>query len=96
MRVYSSQTFRQLVKCNFKKGRNMATTSTLCNNDEVTFNVKNNKGVITLNRPKSLNALNLPMINEMYPVLKKWRFPVHIYRGTLNYRMIFYTPLINN
>ena len=50
----------------------MATTSTLCNNDEVTFNVKNNKGVITLNRPKSLNALNLPMINEMYPVLKKW------------------------
>ena len=72
MRVCSSQTFRQLVKCNFKKGRNMATTSTLCNNDEVTFNIKNNKGVITLNRPKSLNALNLPMINEMYPILKKW------------------------
>ena len=78
MRVCSSQTFRQLVKCNFQKRRNMATTSTLCNNDEVTFNVKNNKGVITLNRPRSLNALNLPMINEMYPVLKKCIIVCHV------------------
>ncbi|XP_053184831.1 3-hydroxyisobutyryl-CoA hydrolase, mitochondrial [Scomber japonicus] len=29
-------------------------------------------GVITLNRPKVLNALNLSMIRQMYPQLKKW------------------------
>uniref|UniRef100_A0A668A144 3-hydroxyisobutyryl-CoA hydrolase n=1 Tax=Myripristis murdjan TaxID=586833 RepID=A0A668A144_9TELE len=31
-----------------------------------------NAGVITLNRPKVLNALNLPMIRHIYPQLKKW------------------------
>ncbi|XP_058156481.1 3-hydroxyisobutyryl-CoA hydrolase, mitochondrial isoform X3 [Dasypus novemcinctus] len=29
-------------------------------------------GVITLNRPKFLNALNLNMIRQIYPQLKKW------------------------
>lgn len=29
-------------------------------------------GVITLNRPKVLNALNQPMIRQIYPQLKKW------------------------
>lgn len=29
-------------------------------------------GVITMNRPKVLNALNLPMIRQIYPQLKKW------------------------
>ncbi|KAJ8255463.1 hypothetical protein COCON_G00193270 [Conger conger] len=31
-----------------------------------------NAGVITLNRPKALNALNLTMIRHIYPQLKKW------------------------
>uniref|UniRef100_A0A674BXD3 3-hydroxyisobutyryl-CoA hydrolase n=1 Tax=Salmo trutta TaxID=8032 RepID=A0A674BXD3_SALTR len=31
-----------------------------------------NAGVITLNRPKALNALNMNMIRLMYPQLKKW------------------------
>ncbi|KAJ8349666.1 hypothetical protein SKAU_G00247960 [Synaphobranchus kaupii] len=31
-----------------------------------------NAGVVTLNRPKALNALNLPMIRYIYPQLKKW------------------------
>ncbi|ERL84686.1 hypothetical protein D910_02113 [Dendroctonus ponderosae] len=31
-----------------------------------------NKGVITLNRPKALNSLNLSMINKIYPALQNW------------------------
>ncbi|KAK6310184.1 hypothetical protein J4Q44_G00200650 [Coregonus suidteri] len=31
-----------------------------------------NAGVITLNRPKALNALNMNMIRLIYPQLKKW------------------------
>ncbi|XP_044761959.1 3-hydroxyisobutyryl-CoA hydrolase, mitochondrial isoform X2 [Coccinella septempunctata] len=32
----------------------------------------NNKGIITLNRPKVLNALNLSMVKKIVPALKKW------------------------
>lgn len=35
-------------------------------------NKTGNKGVITLNRPKALNALNLSMIETIYPTLKNW------------------------
>ena len=38
--------------------------------DEVIMEKINNKGVITLNRPKALNALNLSMIRTIYPKLK--------------------------
>ena len=72
MRVYSSRMFGHLVRCNIRLRRNMATTQSIETGKEVIFNVQNNKGLITLNRPKALNALNLPMIDEMYPVLKKW------------------------
>ena len=40
--------------------------------DEVLFEVKNRVGIITMNRPKQLNALNLSMIRQMYPKLKEW------------------------
>uniref|UniRef100_A0A671T8W9 3-hydroxyisobutyryl-CoA hydrolase n=1 Tax=Sinocyclocheilus anshuiensis TaxID=1608454 RepID=A0A671T8W9_9TELE len=39
---------------------------------EVLFENVGNAGVITLNRPKALNALNLTMIRHIYPQLKKW------------------------
>uniref|UniRef100_A0A8C9VLA5 3-hydroxyisobutyryl-CoA hydrolase n=1 Tax=Scleropages formosus TaxID=113540 RepID=A0A8C9VLA5_SCLFO len=39
---------------------------------EVVFERIRNAGVITLNRPKALNALNLSMIRHIYPQLKKW------------------------
>uniref|UniRef100_A0A5G2REV7 3-hydroxyisobutyryl-CoA hydrolase n=1 Tax=Sus scrofa TaxID=9823 RepID=A0A5G2REV7_PIG len=39
---------------------------------EVLLERKGCAGVITLNRPKFLNALNLSMIQQIYPQLKKW------------------------
>lgn len=39
---------------------------------EVLLEKRGCAGVITLNRPKFLNALNLSMIRQIYPQLKKW------------------------
>ncbi|XP_076858444.1 3-hydroxyisobutyryl-CoA hydrolase, mitochondrial [Brachyhypopomus gauderio] len=39
---------------------------------EVLLERVRNAGVITLNRPKALNALNLNMIRHIYPQLKRW------------------------
>ncbi|KAM8788864.1 3-hydroxyisobutyryl-CoA hydrolase, mitochondrial isoform 2-T2 [Rhynchonycteris naso] len=39
---------------------------------EVLLERKGCAGVITLNRPKALNALTLSMIRQIYPQLKKW------------------------
>uniref|UniRef100_W5UBM4 3-hydroxyisobutyryl-CoA hydrolase n=1 Tax=Ictalurus punctatus TaxID=7998 RepID=W5UBM4_ICTPU len=39
---------------------------------EVLLEKVGNAGVITLNRPKALNALNLSMIRLLHPQLKKW------------------------
>ena len=41
-------------------------------NDEVLFAVNNQKGIITLNRPKALNALNLNIFNAMKQQLREW------------------------
>ncbi|XP_006612320.1 3-hydroxyisobutyryl-CoA hydrolase, mitochondrial isoform X2 [Apis dorsata] len=40
--------------------------------NDVLFKEVGNKGIIILNRPKALNALNLSMVEKIYPVLKKW------------------------
>ncbi|XP_034549629.1 3-hydroxyisobutyryl-CoA hydrolase, mitochondrial [Notolabrus celidotus] len=39
---------------------------------EVLLEKVGNAGVITVNRPKVLNALNMTMIRQIYPQLKKW------------------------
>ncbi len=39
---------------------------------EILFEVKNSTGVITLNRPKALNALNLNMAKQFSNKLKEW------------------------
>ncbi|XP_061232461.1 3-hydroxyisobutyryl-CoA hydrolase, mitochondrial [Neopsephotus bourkii] len=39
---------------------------------EVLLEKKGGAGIITLNRPKALNALNLSMIRQIYPQIKTW------------------------
>jgi enoyl-CoA hydratase/carnithine racemase len=41
-------------------------------NDEIQFEKKNGLGLITLNRPKALNALNASMLNRMHERLIEW------------------------
>lgn len=43
---------------------------------EVLLERKGCAGVITLNRPKFLNALNLSMIQQIYPQLKVCNFKI--------------------
>ena len=40
---------------------------------EVIMEAKNSIGLITLNRPKALNALSLNMVRVMQPQLEKWK-----------------------
>lgn len=40
--------------------------------DEVLFETKDGKGLITLNRPKALNSLSLNMVRLISPQLTKW------------------------
>ncbi|XP_059709418.1 3-hydroxyisobutyryl-CoA hydrolase, mitochondrial isoform X2 [Haemorhous mexicanus] len=40
--------------------------------EEVLLEKKGGAGIITLNRPKALNALNLSMIKKIYPQIKTW------------------------
>ena len=39
---------------------------------EVLFNVENSFGIITLNRPKTLNALTMNMIEKMRQTFTDW------------------------
>lgn len=39
---------------------------------DVLFEIKGHAGLITLNRPRALNALTLTMVREITPVLKRW------------------------
>ncbi|CAB3237938.1 unnamed protein product [Arctia plantaginis] len=39
---------------------------------DVVFETLNNAGIITLNRPKALNALNTSMVTKLLPQLREW------------------------
>ncbi|XP_047349610.1 3-hydroxyisobutyryl-CoA hydrolase, mitochondrial isoform X1 [Vespa velutina] len=52
--------------------RNNKVMNTSTNNDEVLIQDVRDKGIITLNRPQVLNALNLSMVQKIYPILKEW------------------------
>lgn len=49
-----------------------ATAQAATHNPEVLFHIDGHAGIITLNRPRALNSLNLEMIREMMRVLKEW------------------------
>lgn len=46
--------------------------------DDVLFDIKNDVGVITLNRPKALNALNTSMVTKICPKLKEYESKVRM------------------
>ena len=58
----------KLLKCLLKTSVRMCSSTA----QEVLFQVKNDVGIITLNRPKALNALNATMATQIYPQLKEW------------------------
>ena len=58
----------KLLKCLLKTSVRMCSSTP----QEVLFQVKNDIGIITLNRPKALNALNATMATQIYPQLKEW------------------------
>lgn len=40
--------------------------------EDTIFEVVNGKGIITLNRPRALNALNLSMARKIFKTLREW------------------------
>lgn len=40
--------------------------------EEIITERRDDKGIITISRPKALNALSLPMIRALYTQLRKW------------------------
>uniref|UniRef100_A0A8C7FKH0 3-hydroxyisobutyryl-CoA hydrolase n=1 Tax=Oncorhynchus kisutch TaxID=8019 RepID=A0A8C7FKH0_ONCKI len=60
--------FRSLCRLQRIRGQMMTSQA----GAEILVEKVGNAGVITLNRPKALNALNMNMIRLMYPQLKKW------------------------
>ncbi|KAJ8036687.1 3-hydroxyisobutyryl-CoA hydrolase, mitochondrial [Holothuria leucospilota] len=52
--------------------KHLRMSSSSSSEPDVLLETINGKGVITLNRPKALNSLNLSMIRKIYPQLKEW------------------------
>ncbi|XP_026321940.1 3-hydroxyisobutyryl-CoA hydrolase, mitochondrial [Hyposmocoma kahamanoa] len=45
---------------------------------DVVFETLNNAGIITLNRPKTLNSLNYSMVSKLLPKLQEWEKSKHL------------------
>lgn len=45
---------------------------------DVIFETLNNAGIITLNRPKTLNSLNYSMVSQLLPKLQEWEKSKHL------------------
>lgn len=56
----------------FQTCKRLFSKTSIMASDEALLEVRKKTGLITLNRPKALNALNLPMIRTIHPVLKAW------------------------
>ena len=56
----------------FKFSRSISRMYSSASSSEIEFNKINNVASITLNRPKQLNALNLPMVKLIHKQLDIW------------------------
>ena len=59
--------------------------------DPVLFHEVDDKGIITLNRTKALNSLNMDMVRMIYPKLKEWESnkSLVIIKGNLKFMIKF-------
>ncbi|KAF5273022.1 hypothetical protein FQR65_LT04764 [Abscondita terminalis] len=64
--IITSNLYRTCVRTN------LITTRAMSTEDDVLFKSHKTAGVITLNRPRALNALNLSMVDKIHPMLKEW------------------------
>ncbi|MFH4976195.1 hypothetical protein AB6A40_002904 [Gnathostoma spinigerum] len=65
----NSMFYRRIIGCAVLKQQRFASISSDVGIDIAS---EGSKRIIILNRPKALNALNLPMVRYLYPVLKEW------------------------
>ncbi|XP_034937617.1 3-hydroxyisobutyryl-CoA hydrolase, mitochondrial [Chelonus insularis] len=71
MKSFSFRSFSLLNRLEIRKLGKKNYTTAMDEND-VIFKEVGDKGMIILNRPKQLNALNLSMTKKIYPVLEQW------------------------
>ena len=65
---------RLLPRTSALKPNERMSSSSAADNDAVLFAVAESKaGVITLNKPKTLNAINRSMVNSIYAKLMEWK-----------------------
>jgi len=63
---------RNIITHHIKVSKRLFSQTSIMQSDEALLEVRKKTGLITLNRPKALNALNLPMVRTIHPVLKAW------------------------